>query len=170
MDTGLVIHMMVEKKYPLSQDTLSKMLSRRLEVDYQSEMGYELIRGGLLGINLHKLVLLVQELNTAQDITNSTNWVSTARRKVSTASTELNTAGRLCLQDLLGINIIVVEEFLKTMDGTEVDCCRIDLKTMLVALMSHASRIFSAFVRSSMVLGLVEADVFRVAGTLTVPN
>ncbi|GJY57494.1 hypothetical protein Tco_0456609 [Tanacetum coccineum] len=44
MDTGLVIHMMVEKKYPMSQDTLSKMLSRRLEVDHQSEMGYELIR------------------------------------------------------------------------------------------------------------------------------
>ncbi|GJY98577.1 hypothetical protein Tco_0515487 [Tanacetum coccineum] len=42
-DTGLVLHMMVEKKYPLSQDTLSKMLSRRLEVDHQSEMGYELI-------------------------------------------------------------------------------------------------------------------------------
>ncbi|GJS37768.1 hypothetical protein Tco_0536150 [Tanacetum coccineum] len=60
MDTGLVIHMMVEKKYPLSQDTLSKMLSGRLEVYYQSEMGYELIS-------------------------------TTARRKVSTASTELNT-------------------------------------------------------------------------------
>ncbi|GJT37219.1 hypothetical protein Tco_0937084 [Tanacetum coccineum] len=44
MDTGFVIHMMVEKKYPLSQDTLSKMLSKRLEVDHQSEMGYELIR------------------------------------------------------------------------------------------------------------------------------
>ncbi|GJV52833.1 hypothetical protein Tco_1448574 [Tanacetum coccineum] len=44
MDTGFVIHMMVEKNYPLSQDTLSKMLSRRLEVDHQSEMGYELIR------------------------------------------------------------------------------------------------------------------------------
>ncbi|GJZ63881.1 hypothetical protein Tco_0620302 [Tanacetum coccineum] len=70
MDTGLVIHMMVEKKYPLSQDTLSKMLSRRLEVDHQSEMGYELIRGGLLGINLQ---LLVQELSTAQHITTSTN-------------------------------------------------------------------------------------------------
>ncbi|GKA50736.1 hypothetical protein Tco_0743809 [Tanacetum coccineum] len=66
MDTGLVIHMMVEKKYPLSQDTLSKMLSRRLEVDHQSEIGYELIRGGLLGINLQ---LLVQELSTAQHIT-----------------------------------------------------------------------------------------------------
>ncbi|GJR68940.1 hypothetical protein Tco_0015005 [Tanacetum coccineum] len=44
MNTGLVIHMMVEKKYPLLQDTLSKMLSQRLEVDYQSGMGYELIR------------------------------------------------------------------------------------------------------------------------------
>ncbi|GJS70127.1 putative ribonuclease H-like domain-containing protein [Tanacetum coccineum] len=43
IDTGFVIHMMVEKKYPLSQDTLSKMLSRRLEVDHQSAMGYELI-------------------------------------------------------------------------------------------------------------------------------
>ncbi|GJR97763.1 putative ribonuclease H-like domain-containing protein [Tanacetum coccineum] len=43
LDTGFVIHLMVEKKYPLSQDTLSKMLSRRLEVDHQSEMGYELI-------------------------------------------------------------------------------------------------------------------------------
>ncbi|GJW55619.1 hypothetical protein Tco_0099704 [Tanacetum coccineum] len=44
IDTGFVIHMMVEKKYPLLQDTLSKILSRRLEVDHQSEMSYELIR------------------------------------------------------------------------------------------------------------------------------
>ncbi|GJZ67456.1 hypothetical protein Tco_0630696 [Tanacetum coccineum] len=43
METGFVIHMMVENKYPLSQDTLSKALSRRLEFDHQSEMGYELI-------------------------------------------------------------------------------------------------------------------------------
>ncbi|GJV69692.1 hypothetical protein Tco_1485201, partial [Tanacetum coccineum] len=57
MDTGFVIHMMVEKKYPLSQDTLSKMLSRRLEVDHQSEIGYELV---------------------------STNWVSTASTELNT--------------------------------------------------------------------------------------
>ncbi|GJS73943.1 hypothetical protein Tco_0706784 [Tanacetum coccineum] len=43
MDIGFVIHMMVEKKYPLSQDILSKMLSRKLEVNHQSDMGYELI-------------------------------------------------------------------------------------------------------------------------------
>ncbi|GJZ41475.1 ribonuclease H-like domain-containing protein [Tanacetum coccineum] len=50
MDTGFVIHMMVEKKYPLLQDTLSKMLSKRIEVDHQSEMGYELIRGINFGL------------------------------------------------------------------------------------------------------------------------
>ncbi|GJY01338.1 hypothetical protein Tco_0359490, partial [Tanacetum coccineum] len=44
MQDGLVIHMLVVRKYPLLQDILSKMLSRRLEVDYQSEIGYELIR------------------------------------------------------------------------------------------------------------------------------
>ncbi|GKA66537.1 hypothetical protein Tco_0766345, partial [Tanacetum coccineum] len=48
MDTGLVIHMMVERKYPLLQDVLSMMLQRRLEVDYQSEMSYELIRKAYL--------------------------------------------------------------------------------------------------------------------------
>ncbi|GKE32767.1 hypothetical protein Tco_1452089 [Tanacetum coccineum] len=71
MDTGFVIHMMVEKKYPLSQDTLSKIMSRRLEVDHQSEMGYELIRvnhkfrGGLLGIMEFYNLVLLKELNTA---------------------------------------------------------------------------------------------------------
>nr|GEV53228.1 hypothetical protein [Tanacetum cinerariifolium] len=33
-----------ERKYPLSQDILSKMLSRKLEVNCQSKIGYELIR------------------------------------------------------------------------------------------------------------------------------
>ncbi|GJX13170.1 hypothetical protein Tco_0204928 [Tanacetum coccineum] len=33
MNTGIAIHMMVEKKYPLTQEMLSRMLNRRLEVD-----------------------------------------------------------------------------------------------------------------------------------------
>ncbi|GKC98961.1 hypothetical protein Tco_1169236, partial [Tanacetum coccineum] len=33
MSNGLAIHMLTEKKYPLSQEMLSKMLSTRLEVD-----------------------------------------------------------------------------------------------------------------------------------------
>ncbi|GJZ20903.1 hypothetical protein Tco_0557942 [Tanacetum coccineum] len=51
--------------------------------------------------------------------------------------------------------IVVVEELLKTVD---------------VALMSQASRIFSSCVRSANVLSLIEASVFGVGGTLTVPN
>ncbi|GKA95472.1 hypothetical protein Tco_0817510 [Tanacetum coccineum] len=44
MNTGIAIHMMIEKKYPLTQEMLSKMLCRRLEVDHESEMAFELLR------------------------------------------------------------------------------------------------------------------------------
>ncbi|GJV34738.1 hypothetical protein Tco_1395138 [Tanacetum coccineum] len=38
MDNGISIHMMIEKKYPLTQEMLSKMLSRKIEVDNENEM------------------------------------------------------------------------------------------------------------------------------------
>ncbi|GJX31342.1 hypothetical protein Tco_0241197 [Tanacetum coccineum] len=44
MDTGIAIHMMVENKYPLTQEMLSRMLSRRLDIDHECEMAYELLR------------------------------------------------------------------------------------------------------------------------------
>ncbi|GJU04668.1 hypothetical protein Tco_1121098 [Tanacetum coccineum] len=44
MDTGITIHMLVERKYPLTQEMLSRMLSKRLEVDHEYEMAYELLR------------------------------------------------------------------------------------------------------------------------------
>ncbi|GJU37462.1 hypothetical protein Tco_1185816 [Tanacetum coccineum] len=44
MHTGIAIHMMIEKKYPLTQEMLSRMLSIRLEVDQESEMAFELLR------------------------------------------------------------------------------------------------------------------------------
>ncbi|GJY12379.1 retrovirus-related pol polyprotein from transposon TNT 1-94 [Tanacetum coccineum] len=44
MDNGIAIHMMVEKKYPLIQEMLSKMLNKRLEIDHESEMAFELLR------------------------------------------------------------------------------------------------------------------------------
>ncbi|GKD72812.1 hypothetical protein Tco_1331094, partial [Tanacetum coccineum] len=43
MDNGIAIHMMIEKKYPLTQEMLSKMLSRKLEVDHENEMAFELL-------------------------------------------------------------------------------------------------------------------------------
>ncbi|GJY44801.1 hypothetical protein Tco_0433014 [Tanacetum coccineum] len=72
MQNGIAIHMLTEKKYPLSQEMISKMLSKRLEVDQESTQAYELLkfirsqvkevnhkfRGGLLGINLHQELIL----------------------------------------------------------------------------------------------------------------
>ncbi|GKA34555.1 putative ribonuclease H-like domain-containing protein [Tanacetum coccineum] len=49
MNNGIAIHMMIEKKYPLTQEMLSKMLSRKLEVDHENEMAFELLRDGLIG-------------------------------------------------------------------------------------------------------------------------
>ncbi|GJW80524.1 hypothetical protein Tco_0144499 [Tanacetum coccineum] len=43
-DTRITIHMLVERKYPLTQEMLSRMLSRRLQVDHECEMAYELLR------------------------------------------------------------------------------------------------------------------------------
>ncbi|GJZ86044.1 hypothetical protein Tco_0657654 [Tanacetum coccineum] len=43
-NTGISIYMLVERKYPLTQEMLSRMLSRRLEVDHECEMAYELLR------------------------------------------------------------------------------------------------------------------------------
>ncbi|GJW37975.1 hypothetical protein Tco_0060895 [Tanacetum coccineum] len=68
MDTGIAIHMMIEKTYPLTQEMLSRMLSRRLEVNHECEMAYELLRGGLLGIRgIYDLMLLVQVCAAAED-------------------------------------------------------------------------------------------------------
>ncbi|GJW82772.1 hypothetical protein Tco_0155917 [Tanacetum coccineum] len=76
MDNGIAIHMMIEKKYPLTQEMLSRMLNRRLEVDHESEMAFELLRftrsqlkkGGLLGIRaFYNLMLLVQVCAAAED-------------------------------------------------------------------------------------------------------
>ncbi|GJV23095.1 hypothetical protein Tco_1375790 [Tanacetum coccineum] len=68
MDTRIAIHMLIEKTYPLTQEMLLRMLSRRLEVDHECKMAYELLRGGLLGIRgFYDLMLLVQVCAAAED-------------------------------------------------------------------------------------------------------
>ncbi|GJU40182.1 putative ribonuclease H-like domain-containing protein [Tanacetum coccineum] len=44
MKNGIAIHMLREKKYPLSQEMISKMLNKRLEVDHESTQTYELLK------------------------------------------------------------------------------------------------------------------------------
>ncbi|GKF69049.1 hypothetical protein Tco_0198728, partial [Tanacetum coccineum] len=41
MENGLAIHMLTEKKYPLSQEMISKMLKKKLEVDHESSQAIE---------------------------------------------------------------------------------------------------------------------------------
>ncbi|GKC25335.1 hypothetical protein Tco_1027485 [Tanacetum coccineum] len=38
------IYMLVEKKYPLTPSTLSMMLEKKLMIDYESEMAYQLLK------------------------------------------------------------------------------------------------------------------------------
>ncbi|GJV53299.1 hypothetical protein Tco_1449040 [Tanacetum coccineum] len=38
------IYMLVEKKYPLIPSTLSMMLEKKLQIDYESEMAYQLLK------------------------------------------------------------------------------------------------------------------------------
>ncbi|GJS34583.1 putative ribonuclease H-like domain-containing protein [Tanacetum coccineum] len=44
MENGMAIHMLTEKKYPLSQEMISKMLKKKLEVDHESSQAIELLR------------------------------------------------------------------------------------------------------------------------------
>ncbi|GJY70512.1 hypothetical protein Tco_0474215 [Tanacetum coccineum] len=44
MENGMAIHMLTEKKYPLSQEMISKMLKKRLEVDHESTQAIELLK------------------------------------------------------------------------------------------------------------------------------
>ncbi|GKB06240.1 hypothetical protein Tco_0834473 [Tanacetum coccineum] len=67
MDTGITIHMMVEKKYPLTQEMLSRMLSRRLEVDHECEITYELLRFTRSQLKKKKSLLLVIVSTTGED-------------------------------------------------------------------------------------------------------
>ncbi|GJZ89130.1 hypothetical protein Tco_0660912 [Tanacetum coccineum] len=67
MDTGIAIHMIVEKKYPLTQEMLSRMLNRRLEVDQEREMAFELIRF----IKAHLKYLLEKWLTFPQGLRNT---------------------------------------------------------------------------------------------------
>ncbi|GJV01569.1 putative ribonuclease H-like domain-containing protein [Tanacetum coccineum] len=112
MENGLAIHMLTEKKYPLSQEMLSKMLSRKLEVDHESSQAFELLRfirsqGELdsediaakqaLKDDLERMV--AQEM-TAQDVDDATRQAfeeekrksaSTKRAAQATSINKLNT-------------------------------------------------------------------------------
>ncbi|GJY49994.1 hypothetical protein Tco_0439950 [Tanacetum coccineum] len=52
---GIAIHMLTEKKYPLSQEMITKMLNKRLEVDHESSQAFKLLRPTGKKFTLEKL-------------------------------------------------------------------------------------------------------------------
>ncbi|GJS53554.1 hypothetical protein Tco_0626916 [Tanacetum coccineum] len=75
MDTGIANHMMVEKKYPLTQEMLSRMLSGKLEVDRECEMAFELLR---FIKSQHKKIVGIKRHLSAIGVTTANMEVTTA--------------------------------------------------------------------------------------------
>ncbi|GJV13056.1 hypothetical protein Tco_1354597 [Tanacetum coccineum] len=75
MQNGIAIHMLTEKKYPLSQEMISKMLKKKLEVDHESSQAFELLRidqgvgstSGIRACSLRNFDLEVMELENTQN-------------------------------------------------------------------------------------------------------
>ncbi|GJV63327.1 hypothetical protein Tco_1474155 [Tanacetum coccineum] len=67
------IYMLVEKKYPLTPLTLSMMLKKKLEIDYQSEMAYQLLKS---------IKKQLKNLLDAVGITAAQVYVNTAQMKL----------------------------------------------------------------------------------------
>ncbi|GJV33585.1 hypothetical protein Tco_1393985 [Tanacetum coccineum] len=95
MMQSMQIYMLVEKKYPLTPPTLSMMLEKKLQVDYESEMAYQLCK--LIIKQLKK----IKSLLDAVRITAAQVYVNTALMKlykvnaaegVNAASEEVSTA------------------------------------------------------------------------------
>ncbi|GJZ78939.1 hypothetical protein Tco_0643776 [Tanacetum coccineum] len=71
-NNGIAIQMLTEKKYPLSQEMISKMLKKKLEVDHESSQAFELLSTN--GVSTASTYLVLPEL------------VNIARRKINTAN------------------------------------------------------------------------------------
>ncbi|GJW94874.1 hypothetical protein Tco_0174546 [Tanacetum coccineum] len=79
MQNGIAIHMLTEKKYPLSQEMITMMLNKRLEVDHESTQAYELLKF------IRSQVQNTNGVSTASTYLVLPELVNTARRKINTA-------------------------------------------------------------------------------------
>nr|GEU45760.1 uncharacterized mitochondrial protein AtMg00810-like [Tanacetum cinerariifolium] len=70
------IYMLVEKKYPLTPPALSMMLEKKLQIDYESGMAYQLCK--LIKKQLKKRIVRIKSLLDAVGITVAQVYVNTA--------------------------------------------------------------------------------------------
>nr|GEU59314.1 hypothetical protein [Tanacetum cinerariifolium] len=84
------IHMLVKKKYPLPQDTLTRMLQWKLHVNYNvTEMAYELLREDCWELNVYVLSTAKTEVSTANTILVLLKVIQEMTKYVSTAGVKL---------------------------------------------------------------------------------
>ncbi|GJZ93892.1 hypothetical protein Tco_0666095 [Tanacetum coccineum] len=103
MQNGIAIHMLTEKKYPLSQEMISKMLKKKLEVDHESSQAFELLSTN--GVSTASTNLVLPEL------------VNTARRKINTADDQ---KGKGVLKDDKATGTEIIHALDKENDNVEV--------------------------------------------------
>ncbi|GJT56890.1 hypothetical protein Tco_0991944 [Tanacetum coccineum] len=85
MNNGIAIHMLIEKKYSFTQEMLSKMLSRKLEVDHENEMAFE-----LLSVEDSVAPTTIEEITLAQTLIQ----IKAAKPKVVTTAATTTTTTR----------------------------------------------------------------------------
>ncbi|GJR90469.1 hypothetical protein Tco_0214480 [Tanacetum coccineum] len=81
------IHMLVEKKYPLAPLTLSMTLEKKLQIDYESEMAYQLLK--FIVKQLKKIVGIKSLLDA---VWSTTAHVCVNAAQLDTAGTKVNAA------------------------------------------------------------------------------
>ncbi|GJY84596.1 DNA-directed DNA polymerase [Tanacetum coccineum] len=117
-----VIYMLVEKKYPLAPLTLSMMLEKKLNIDYESKMAYQLLK------------LIKKQLKNLLDAV----WITAAhalqpngRENVTEELEELKYLSSLALDELIGnlkVHEVVMEKDSKFYKGKKERIKSITLK------------------------------------------
>nr|GEY39341.1 hypothetical protein [Tanacetum cinerariifolium] len=77
-DESMQIYMLAEKKYPLTLPTLSMMLEKKLIIDYESKMAYQLLKL----IKKQGRIVRIQSLLDVVGITVAQVYVDTALMKL----------------------------------------------------------------------------------------
>ncbi|GJX85132.1 hypothetical protein Tco_0335906 [Tanacetum coccineum] len=98
-------HVLVEKKYPLAPLTLSQMLEKKLQIDYESE-SMKCLEASSCFLMLFGVTAALIDVNAAQsnpklllleEVTTTSTKVTTSSRKVTTVSTKLMLLNELML-------------------------------------------------------------------------
>ncbi|GJU37513.1 putative ribonuclease H-like domain-containing protein [Tanacetum coccineum] len=157
------IYMLVEKKYPLTPPTLLMMLEKKLQIDYESEMAYQLCKFIIKQLKnlLDAIRITAAEVYVNTAMMNTNEAVNTAH-EVSTASTQVNAANSTNIDNLSDVVICafftsqpnspqLVHEDLQQIHPDDME--EMDLRWQMAMLTMRARRFLKNTVRKPTVNG-----------------